>query len=455
MTNNAGTFSFGGQVAKNTAGRAIDISGGTGNVTFSGIVSCFTSCGTGAGNEGLRVTGRTGGTVAFSGGTKQFSSTATNPAVVLTTNTGGTINFTGGGLAITTTSGTGFTATGGGTVTVQGAGNTVSTTTGTAVNVNATTIGGGGMTFESINSTAASANTAIVLNNTGAGAFSVTGTGAAGSGGTISNKTVDAVQLNTTGGLVSLDRMIIEDIGDMAGGFDIRSGHDAIQGLAVNGGLSLTGTTIRRISDQAIHGGTQGSPDTGTAWSGLTLSGVTIENTNRYHVAGTGDANNEGTVRILGIRGTVNVTSSTFSLGAQPLDLEVTGSTLNLTATGTTFDRSYKEFTSGVRASIGNHCIDVRVLAGATANVVSGDRANPALANNSPNCRRGSIRIVNQPSCAGLPTPTPSSRATMFAQMTTSAASAAISISRWVARWSGISAPVRSIPSSRTICSKR
>lgn len=397
LTNNAGTFSFGGQVAKNTAGRVIDISGGTGNVTFSGIVSCFTSCGTGAGNEGLRVTGRTGGTVTFSGGTKQFSSTATNPAVVLTTNTGGAINFTGGGLAITTTSGTGFSATGGGTVTVQGAGNTVTTTTGTAVNVNATTIGGGGMTFESINSTAASANTAILLNNTGAGAFSVTGTGAAGTGGTISNKTVDAVQLNTTGGLVTLDRMIIEDIGVTAGAINTRSGHDGIQGLNVNGGLSLTGTTIRRISDQAIHGGTQGSPDTPTVWNGLTLSSVTTENTNRYNVANSGDANNEGTVRILGIRGTVSITNSTFSLGAQPLDLEVTTGSLNLTATGNTFDRSYKEFTSGALASIGNHCIDVRVLAGAAANVVIGDRVSNALGNNFLNCRLGSIRIVNQP----------------------------------------------------------
>ena len=397
LSNSAGTFSYGGSVAKATAGRVIDISGGTGNITFSGNVSCLTSCGTGAGNEGLRVNGRTGGTVTFSGTAKQFSSSATNPAISLTTNTGSTINFTGGGLAITTTSGTGFSATGGGTVTVQGTGNTVSTTTGTAVNVTATSIGGGGMTFESINSTTASANTAIVLNNTGAGGFSVTGTGAAGSGGTISNKTVDAVQLNTTGGLVTLNRMIIEDIGTMTGAIDTRSGHDAIEGLTVNGGLSLTGTTIRRISDQAIHGGTQGSPDTPTVWNGLTLSGVTIENTNRYHVTGSGDANNEGTVRILGLRGTVNVTNSTFSLGAQPLDLEVTAGTLNLTATGNTFDRSYKEFTSGVRASIGNHCIDVRVLAGASANVVVGDRVNAALANNFLNCRLGSIRVVNQP----------------------------------------------------------
>ncbi len=397
LSNSAGTFSYGGSVAKATAGRVIDISGGTGNITFGGNISCLTSCGTGGGNDGLRIANRTGGTVAFSGATKAFSSSAANPAIALSTNTGGTINFTGGGLAVTTTSGTGFSATGGGTVSVQGAGNTVTTTTGTAVNVNATAIGGGGMTFESINSTGTSANTAIILNNTGAGAFSVTGTGAAGTGGTISNKSVDAVQLDTTGGLITLNRMIIEDIGSTAGDIDTRSGHDGIQGLNVNAGLSLTGTTIRRISDQAIHGGTQGSmSDTPTVWNGLTLSNVTTENTNRYNVANSGDANNEGTVRILGIRGTVNVTNSTFSLGAQPLDLEVTSGALNLTVTANNFDRSYKEFTSGVRASIGNHCIDVRVLAGASANIVIGDRTTNALGNNFLNCRLGSIRVVNQ-----------------------------------------------------------
>ena len=386
-----GTTSYAGSISKATAGKLVTIIGAaTGSVTLSGALTCTGTC------TGIDVLSRGAGTIAFTGSSKVLN-TGANPAVTLDNNDAATINFTGGGLAISTTSGTGFNATGGGTVTVQGSGNTLTSTTGTAVNVNATTIGAAGMSFQSINSTTASANTAIVLTNTGAGAFSVTGTGAAGTGGTLSNKTVDAVQLNTTGGLVSLDRMIIEDIGTMTGAIDTRSGHDAIEGLNVNGGLSLTGTTIRRISDQAIHGGVQGSPDTATVWNGLTLAGVTIENTNRYHVANSGDANNEGTVRILGIRGTVSLTNSTLSLGAQPLDLDVTGGTLNLTATGNTFDRSYKEFISGTRASIGNHCIDVRVSAGATANVVIGDRVNAALANNFLNCRLGSIRIVNQP----------------------------------------------------------
>jgi len=364
---------------------AVNINSGNGNITLGIPV-------TNAASSAVLVTARTSDTVAFNG-----AITDTGNGILLTNNTGATINFSGG-VAVSSGAAGAFSATGGGTVSVTGSANTLATTTATAVNVVNTTIGAAGMTWRSVASTTASANTAIVLNNTGAGAFSVTGTGAAGTGGTISNKSVDAVQLSSTGGLVTLDRMIIEDIGTMTGAIDTRSGHDAIQGLNVNAGLNMTGTTIRRISDQAIHGGTQDAVlDIPTVWNGLTLSGVTIENTNRYHVAGSGDANNEGTVRILGIRGTVNVTNSTFSLGAQPLDLEVTSGTLNLTATNNFFDRSYKEFTSGVRASIGNHCVDVRVLAGATANITIGDRVNAALGNNFLNCRIGSVRVVNQP----------------------------------------------------------
>ncbi len=367
-------------------GTAFNVDGGNGTIVYAGTL-------TNTAGRSLAVQNRTADSTTFSG-----AITDSGQGVLLNANNVAHTTAITGGLTLNTTTNAALTATNGGTLSVQGSTNTITTTTATAVNLSGTTIDGPGVSFRSIGSTTASANTAIILSNTGAGPFSVTGTGTAGSGGTISNKSVDAVQLNTTGGLVTLNRMIIEDIGSMAGAIDTRSGHDAIQGLNVNGGLSLTGTTIRRISDQAIHGGTQAvGTDTPTVWNGLTLSGVTFENSNRYHVAGTGDANNEGMVRILGIRGTVNISNSTFSLGAQHLDLEVTAGTLNLTATGNSFDRSYKEFTSGARASIGNHCIDVRVLAGATANVTVGDRASALLGNDFLNCRLGSIRVVNQP----------------------------------------------------------
>jgi hypothetical protein len=382
LTNATGTtFAIGGAAAG---------SGGASNVTYAGTIT--DDLGT-----LVNVRNATGGTKLFSGAITDGNDGDGN-GISLTGNTGATINFTGG-LTLSTGANAAFTATGGGTVSITGSSNTVSTTSATVVNIANTVIGGAGVTWRSVTSTGASGNVAIVLSSTGAGPFSVTGLGAAaGSGGTISNKSVDAVQLNTTGGLVTLNHMVIEDIGTMTGAIDTRSGHDAIQGLNVNAGLSLTGTILRRISDQAIHGGTQDPVlDVPTVWNGLTLTNVTVENTNRYHVANVGDANNESTVRILGLRGTASITGSTFTLGAQPLDLEVTAGTLNLTVTGNTFDRSYKEFTTGTRASVGNHCVDVRALAGTTANITIGDRANAALANTFINCRLGSIRVVNQP----------------------------------------------------------
>ncbi|HRF98062.1 MAG TPA: hypothetical protein PLZ51_22805, partial [Aggregatilineales bacterium] len=215
----------------------------------------------------------------------------------------------------------------------------------------------------------------IRLQNT-TGTFTVTGDGGGasnGSGGTIANTTGDAVQLNNTNGLISLNYMIIEDIGDMAGAMNTLTGHNAIDGVNVNGGLSLNRTIIRRISDQAIFGGTFGSPDVATVWNGLTITNSTIENTNRYHVANIGDANNEGMIRILGIRGTVNIANSTLQDGAEMLDFFVTAGTLDLTVTNSAFNRSYKEFTVGALASVGNHCIDVTVQGG-NVNMVVGSR---------------------------------------------------------------------------------
>ena len=82
-----------------------------------------------------------------------------------------------------------FTAIGGGTVSVTGANNVLAATTGSALVVQNTTIGAAGLAFRSISSNGGS-NTGIILDTTGAsGGLTVSGSGAAGSGGTIANKT--------------------------------------------------------------------------------------------------------------------------------------------------------------------------------------------------------------------------------------------------------------------------
>ena len=120
----------------------------------------------------------------------------------------------------------------------------ITTVTGTALNLNN---GNASATLDSITSTGAGGNSAIVLSDTGADAITV-------NGGTIANKSTDAITFNDTDGPITLANMIIEDIGNMAGGFDTRSQDDAIHGQTVSGGLTLDGMTIRRISDMCVNG---------------------------------------------------------------------------------------------------------------------------------------------------------------------------------------------------------
>lgn len=155
LNGGAATVSYGGTVTKTTAGNVVDISGVTGGtVTLSGNLSA-----TGGFDNGIDVHTNTGGTFNFNGA--MTLSTGASPAVSLIANTGAVINF-GGGLGITTTSGTGFNATGGGTISVTGA-NTISTGSGTALNLNGVTVGTGGVNFNSISVNGAA--TGIALNN--------------------------------------------------------------------------------------------------------------------------------------------------------------------------------------------------------------------------------------------------------------------------------------------------
>ncbi|HEX7243466.1 MAG TPA: Ig-like domain-containing protein [Longimicrobiaceae bacterium] len=197
LHNLAGTLTAAGGSIVGAGG--VEIDGGTADITYAGDVTTTVShvasvtgrssgtvtlsgslAGTGA---GILVQGNTGGTVAFTGPSKVLN-TGTGTAVSLLGNPGATIRFAGGGLALTTTTGFGFSAVGGGTVTVTGANNTATASGGTALRVLSTTIGSGGLTFRSI-SASGGAN-GIVLDGTGTGfGLQVTGTGSAGSGGTI------------------------------------------------------------------------------------------------------------------------------------------------------------------------------------------------------------------------------------------------------------------------------
>ena len=228
VTGGAGTFSYGGDVVA-TGPLAVFVANRTGGaLTFGGTIASTGS--------GIGVQNNSGGTIAFNGASKTLS-TGASPGVRLLNNTGATISFGGGGLAIGTTTGTGFEATGGGTVTVTGAGNTVASTGATALRVENTTIGGSGLSFRSIS--ASGAVNGIVLLNTGAlNGLQVTGTGTAGSGGTITGMSGDGVRLDGVSNVFLSSMVIQTNLGNGIGGTNVS-------------GFALDGSTVLNNADNA------------------------------------------------------------------------------------------------------------------------------------------------------------------------------------------------------------
>lgn len=177
VTNSAGSLTINGGTIGNTndpTGIGVDVNGGAGNVTIAASVAKTST------NDAVEVTGRSGGTVTFSGALTSSNAglnsggidvngnsggatvTFTGPitlstggvtAVDLQNNTGATINFNAGGtgLDITTNSATGFNSVTGGTVTVTGTGNSITTSgNGTALTMGGVTVGVGGVRFENV-----------------------------------------------------------------------------------------------------------------------------------------------------------------------------------------------------------------------------------------------------------------------------------------------------------------
>jgi hypothetical protein len=210
--------------------------------------------------------------------------------VLLANNTGPT-NFTGQ-LTLSTGSSPAFSATGSsGTVTATHASSTIATTTGMALNVNGPDIGVGGLVFRSIASNGAASG--IILQDTGTTAgLTVSGTGSAGTGGTIASSTGAGISLTNTG-TISLSHMNVQNGGD-----------DGIRGSGVNG-LNLTNMNV------ASNGNAVG--ERGIEMTELTSAGSMTNCT----VTGNAEDNvyilNDGAGNLTSF----NVTGSTFATTAQ------------------------------------------------------------------------------------------------------------------------------------------
>jgi hypothetical protein len=297
-----GAFSAADGSVTGSAGTAIDVMGGAGSFTYGGDVvvggplavsvtgrtgGALAFGGTiGSTGRGIEVQNNSDGSVAFTGASKSFS-TGANPGVLLANNGSAQVSFNGGGLVVATTTGTGFHATGGGTVTLTGAGNSVVSAGGTAVHVENATISAAGLSFVSVSATGGTHG--IMLVNTGAlNGLQVTGSGAAGSGGTIHSTTGDAVRLENTRN-VFLSSVEIRD----------------------NAGSGIRGTSV----------------------TGFTLDGGSLIRNN-----GDDAAANEAGVRFEELHGTASISQSTV-IGSVQDNVRIvnTAGTLSLSVAGSTF----------------------------------------------------------------------------------------------------------------------
>ena len=184
---------------------------------------------------------------------------------------------------------------------VTGANNALVATTGSGLVVQNTTIGASGLTFRSISSNGGS-NTGIILDTTGAnGGLTVSGSGAAGTGGTIASKT-GADNSTTTGVGIYLNNtkapsfswMQLNDfqnfaiLGNNVTGFTLAnsvvSGANGSNVGIDEASVSFTGLYgTAAISNSTIRGGVEDNLrviNTSGTLSSLSITGSTVRNNN-------------------------------------------------------------------------------------------------------------------------------------------------------------------------------
>ncbi|HSC09511.1 MAG TPA: FG-GAP-like repeat-containing protein [Rhodanobacteraceae bacterium] len=323
----SGTSTIGGvSLFCASVGNCVNITGGAGTVQF--VSTPLTQFGGGV----VAVSGKTGGSVTFDAASTLSGSSGTADAIVLSGNSGATISFAGTlSLATSGASARGFVATGGGTITTTAAGSVISTTSSSAIQMQNVTIGASGVTFQSVS--ANGAGTGILLNNTGTGAFTISGSGStSGSGGTVQSCTAKGADIRSAAN-VTLKNMNFAGNGtaNLAAASvcgDIVSGSN--NGPAnCNANISLSSSSNITLNNVSATGSKQIGID-GNALSNLTLTSVTA--------TGNGDEVGEDGVQLFNTSGTLTVTGGTFKDNAAT-QFEVGASSGALTAnvTGATF----------------------------------------------------------------------------------------------------------------------
>ena len=293
LTDSAGTLTINGGAISNATGEDFYVQRGNAAITYAGTIT------DGTGNL-VNIESTTGGTRTFSGA---ISDTVDNDNAgngVRISAAAGTNSFTGGLSLSTGSSSAVDIANSPGATTVSGAGNTLKTTTGSALRVVNSALGAGGLTFQRIDSTTATtANPGILLDTvTGAGGLTVTGTGSAGTGGSILNKGT-GIKLNGTKG-PSLSWMKLSNHGDFAikgdtvtgftmantvvdgsvgrNGDDANANEGAISFDELSGSASITSSVIK----EGVSNDLRVRNDSGTL-NRLTVTNTTFGSTQTTH----------------------------------------------------------------------------------------------------------------------------------------------------------------------------
>ncbi|HSX59021.1 MAG TPA: Ig-like domain-containing protein, partial [Tahibacter sp.] len=372
-TGSAGTvnFSNAGSAITNPTNEAVRIDASSPTFTYAGTINKNNT------GTGIRLSNNTSGTQNFSGAVTLSSAAANaidlssngtttmnfSAAVNLTSTLGdgvrhqtsGNVNFSGG-LVISSASGDGIDATGGGTLTVTPPGsgfNAITTTgTGTSLNMNATQIGAGGLTFRSVTNNG-TGTAGIALSGTGTaaanGGLTITGVGTTtNSGGTINNKSQHGIRTN---GLKSLS---LSNMGFSFNGTNQDAAGtcgDALNATNTNCGaaIHMLSTSAVALANVDVSGGTQMGIN-GNDVNGLTMDDVTVQNA--------GDEVFEDGVQLVNLRGTASVTNSSFT-GNFHRQFEVqnrnAATALALTVNNVTFDRGTYISTSGQNVLVAGH----------------------------------------------------------------------------------------------------
>ena len=306
-----GTFSFNSNTsitrANSVSGNAFTLANSNANVTYSGSLALGTATGNlvdidnhdagtitfQTGNlirggssttNGISIANSGGGTINFNNPTITIGATSGNGISLTGANTGGTMNFTpaagGSGIDITTTTGVAFNSTGGGTINVTGSDNTLSSTTGSALNIGttATTIGGSGITFQSVS--ANGAINGVNLTSISGGAITLNGGSITGGAGSAFNVNGGNNNITYAGSISQAAAGRAIEIQNKTGGTVLFSG--TVSGSGSNTGINLatnTGAIINFTNVITLDGTATGFAATGGGTISITAAGNTIGNT--------------------------------------------------------------------------------------------------------------------------------------------------------------------------------